>query len=108
MHRSNAPRRLAVGALAAAFALAVAVAGPWPDDAYVLRIDGLACPYCGYGIEKRFARHGAVATVEIDVERGVVIVTTEPGAGLSNAELRGIVHDAGFAMGEIVRRPAAD
>jgi len=87
---------------------ATALAADWPADAYVLRVDGLACPYCGYGIEKQFAKRAGVVDTDIDVERGVVIVLVSPGTRFPDGELRRIVHDAGFALGEIVQRPRGD
>ena len=80
-------------------------AAEWPDNAYVLRVDGLACPYCGYGIEKQFARKAGVRGTAIDVERGVVVVSVAPGTRFSDRELEQIVHAAGFALAAIVRRP---
>lgn len=84
----------------------VAVAAEqWPAAAYVLQVDGLACPYCGYGIEKQFHRHEGVERTDIDVENGVVVVSVSPATRFSDDELEQIVHDAGFELGSIVQRP---
>lgn len=80
-------------------------AGEWPADAYVLQVDGLACPYCGYGVEKQFSKLEGVEGTEIDLENGVVVVAVAPGTEFSNSELKRIVDDAGFALGGIKQRP---
>lgn len=107
--------RLAVllSALLVGFGL-LAAAGPsahaaeWPSNAYVLRIDGLACPYCGYGIEKQFTRQAGVQGTEIDIDKGVVVVSVETGTRFSDEELKQIVHDSGFELGGILHRPQGE
>lgn len=94
---------LALDLLAAAVGSAGGADGP--ADACVIRVDGLACPYGGYGIEKQFAQRRGVTETSIDLERGVVIVTVAPDIRFSDRELERIVHQAGFALGAIVRRP---
>lgn len=85
-----------------------AAAEHWPADAYVLRVDGLACPYCGYGVEKQFQRREGVVRTDIDMDNGVVVVTVAPGTRFSDDELESIVYDAGFELGGIAQRPAAE
>lgn len=80
-------------------------ADEWPSDAYVLQVDGLACPYCGYGVEKQFSRQEGVRGTTIDIEKGVVVVLVAPGTRFTDMELGQIIHDAGFELGEIVQRP---
>lgn len=80
-------------------------AAEWPAQSYVLQVDGLACPYCGYGIEKQFAGRDGVRGTEIHIEEAVVVVLVETGTRFSDSELKQIVHDAGFELGGIVHRP---
>ena len=80
-------------------------AAQWPADSYVLQIDGLACPYCGYGVEKQFSKQEGVKSTDIDIEKGVVIVSVTLGTELSDSELERIVDDAGFTLGGITQRP---
>lgn len=83
-------------------------AAEWPADAYVLQVDGLACPYCGYGVEKQFQKRDGVQDTEIDIEQGVVVVSVEAGTRFSDDELTQIVHDSGFELGAIVHRPQGE
>ena len=50
---------------------------------YQLRVDGLACPFCAYGIEKNFTRTEGVESVDIDLKNGLVIVNTAEGKKFS-------------------------
>ena len=48
-------------------ALVFSVAALAADKSYVLGVDGLACPFCAYGIEKRLNKVDGVTGVEVDV-----------------------------------------
>jgi len=66
--------------------------------AYVLQADGLACPFCAYGIEKQLGRIDGVATVSTDIESGTVTVTMNPGVNLTEDQAKEAVDRAGFTM----------
>jgi len=65
---------------------------------YQLRVDGLACPFCAYGIEKIFIRTEGVESVDIDLKNGLVIVNTLEEKKFSEDELKTIIDDTGFTM----------
>ncbi len=65
---------------------------------YDLRVDGLACPFCAYGIEKKFTKTQGVEKVNIDLKNGLVIVETVEGKIFSEDQLKKIIDDAGFTM----------
>lgn len=65
---------------------------------YQLRVDGLACPFCAYGIEKKLKRTDGVESLDIDINAGIVTVTMAEGASLTEAQARRIVEDAGFTL----------
>lgn len=65
---------------------------------YQLRVDGLACPFCAYGIEKELTRTDGVATIDIDINAGTVTVTMTEGATMTEAQADRIVKDAGFTL----------
>ncbi len=74
----------------------VAFAGP---TQYQLRVDGLACPFCAYGIEKELHRTDGVESIDIDINAGVVTVTMAEGGTMTEAQASRIVKDAGFTLG---------
>ena len=71
---------------------------------YTLQADGLACPFCAYGIEKQLTRIDGVESVETDVKSGTVVITMKPGATLDEADANRAVEAAGFTMREFRRK----
>ncbi len=68
------------------------------SNVYELKVDGLACPFCAYGIEKKLSRLEGVAEVEVDLKEGRVVVTMTEGKTLSEAHARKAVTEAGFTL----------
>ena len=66
---------------------------------YQLRVDGLACPFCAYGIEKELNRTDGVESIRIDINAGTVTVTMAEGGTMTEAQASRIVEDAGFTLG---------
>jgi len=65
---------------------------------YQLHVDGLACPFCAYGIEKSLSKQAGVKAVETDIRAGLVRVVMDEDAGLSEAQARAAVEAAGFSL----------
>jgi len=69
-----------------------------PRMKYTAQVDGLACPFCAYGIEKQLMRIKGVESVETDIKSGLVIIIMQPGAALHEADANRAVEAAGFTM----------
>ena len=65
---------------------------------YQLRVNGLACPFCAYGIEKELKRTDGVDGIEIDINAGIVTVIMTEGATMTETQASQIVKDAGFTL----------
>jgi len=65
---------------------------------YTLYADGLACPFCAYGIEKQLSKIEGLEDIGIDIETGTVILTMAEGATLEEATARKAVEAAGFSL----------
>ena len=65
---------------------------------YSLQVDGLACPFCAYGIEKKLSAIDGVEKIDVDIKQGQVIVTLANGASLSEDRARQAVTEAGFTL----------
>mgnify|MGYP000355561350 CR=1 FL=1 len=87
----------AMGALGAtsAFAGSANSAG---SHVYKLYVDGLACPFCAYGVEKKVGGLAGVKNVDINIDSGLVAVTMASGASLKKAAAKQAVSDAGFSL----------
>ncbi len=71
---------------------------------YDMRVDGLACPFCAYGIEKEFLKTAGVTSLDIDLKNGLVIVKTEDGKTFTEEKLKKIINDTGFTMKSLTEK----
>lgn len=104
-----------IGAIAAFLAVFLFMAS-WTAPAYsgdqnavyTLQADGLACPFCAYGIEKQLSTIEGVKSVDTEIKSGTVIVTMHDGASLDEAVAKEAVDAAGFTLREFKREGAAE
>jgi mercuric ion binding protein len=75
---------------------------------YQLRVDGLACPFCAYGIEKQLTRTDGVKDIAVDINAGTVTVTMAGGALMTRDQAKRVVKDAGFTLRDFSELPAED
>ena len=73
---------------------------------YRLQVDGLACPFCAYGIEKELTRTDGLESIDIDINAGTILVTMADGATMSEAQADRIIKDAGFTLRAFTELPA--
>lgn len=91
--------------------IAMAVAVLWNAAAfaagtlYELRVDGLACPYCAYGIEKKLKKTKGVEKIDIDLNKGVVRVNVVEGIKLTEPQMAKLINDAGFTLRGMTEKP---
>jgi len=81
--------------VAALLLLVMAQAAMAETTVYSIRVDGLACPYCAYGIEKKLNELEGVKFIDMDLEKGIVTVNTFD-LKLKDAQLKQLFQDAGF------------
>ena len=91
--RSKMMLRVFALLLAALWAMPV-----WAGEAYKLYVDGLACPFCAYGVEKKVGGLDGVERVDIDIDEGLVAVTMAEGSTLDEATAKRAVDEAGFTL----------
>ena len=72
---------------------------------YELRVDGLACPYCAYGIEKKLKKTKGVEQIDIDLNKGVVRVNVVEGIKLTEPQMAKLINDAGFTLRGMTEKP---
>ena len=70
---------------------------------YQLQVDGLACPFCAYGIEKKLTQTKGLENIDIDINAGTVTITMAKGASMSKSQAGQIVKDAGFTLRAFTR-----
>ncbi len=84
--------------LVLALTLLTATASLADSHVYKLYVDGLACPFCAYGVEKKVGGLDGVEKVAIEIEDGIVAVTLAAGATLDEATAKQAVDEAGFTL----------
>jgi len=84
--------------LGAVLSLAIASPALAGSHIYKLYVDGLACPFCAYGVEKQVGSLKNVEAIDILIDQGVVSVTMKPGTTLDQAVAKQAVSDAGFTL----------
>ncbi len=97
-----------LGTVLAAAVLATPGQAQETKPAYTVEVDGLACPFCAYGIEKQILALEGVQTVETDIKSGTVTVTMAPGLTLDEDAARKAVEAAGFTMRGFKRHGAGE
>lgn len=64
-------------------------------------VDGLACPFCAYGVEKKLNTLDAVQKMEVQLEEGRILLAFEEGASLAKEDIQKAVQNAGFTARKI-------
>jgi mercuric ion binding protein len=72
---------------------------------YRMRVDGLACPYCAYGIEKKLKAIDGVEKIDVNLDAGLVIVEVDEGVTLTGSQMKTLFQDAGFTYRSMTTRP---
>lgn len=89
--------------------LVVIVAPGWAgtEQKIVVRVDGLSCPFCGFGLEKKLKRIEGVQEVKLLVDKGLAELRLAEGKTVTEAEVRKAVEAAGFTPREVTFHGAA-
>jgi len=85
----------------APFAAAGAEAGT-----YRLYVDGLACPFCAYGVEKQIEQIDGVETLSTDIEKGRIAIEMGDHKTLAREDVEQAVRAAGFTFKRLEPAPA--
>ena len=71
---------------------------------FTLRIDGLACPFCAFGVEKKLLELPNVTGIEVLLDEGKIVLALREGAALDVAALDEAVSKAGFTARALLVR----
>ena len=61
-----------------------------------LMVDGLSCPFCAYGLEKKIKKIDGVEGLEVDLESGKVEIRFTNRGDVEIEKIEQAVRDAGF------------
>ena len=65
---------------------------------YLAEVDGLACPFCVYGIEKKLGQLDGVDKIESDLKAGKLRIHMKGNKTLTEAQVREAVKSSGFSL----------
>lgn len=67
----------------------------------LVRVAGMACPFCAYGIEKHLKALPGVQSARVNLGEGTAVLELRPGQKISDEEIGQAVQKAGFKASEI-------
>ncbi|MGO4920132.1 heavy-metal-associated domain-containing protein [Maribacter sp. IgM3_T14_3] len=65
-------------------------------DKFMVQVDGLGCPFCAYGLEKKFKEFKGIKNVKIDIETGDFSFSYPVEKALSLIDVEKQVENAGY------------
>lgn len=84
-------------------ALACAPAVHAGDNPIRVEVNGLVCDFCARALEKVFDKQPAVAEIDVDLGKKVILIHLKDGAEIDDALVSKLVTDAGYGVVEIIR-----
>ena len=71
-------------------------------DIYVkIKVDGLACSFCAYGLEKKLKKYQNAKDIEVNLQEGLAIFRVPGDKKPDEKKLKELVADAGFTAREL-------
>lgn len=65
----------------------------------VISVDGMSCPFCAFGVEKRLKTVNGTDEVTVDMKKGTATLVAEEGKSLEIGQIGKAVKAAGFTPG---------
>ncbi len=74
-------------------------------DQYTITVEGLGCPFCAYGLEKKFKEFKGIKHIKIEMETGVFTFSFPADKPLSVEQVKNQVEEAGYtAKSTVIKR----
>lgn len=64
-------------------------------------VDGMACPFCAYGVEKKLKKVDGVGSITIDMKKSTATLRAKNGQSINIAQIPEAVKESGFSLGKI-------
>ncbi len=64
----------------------------------MIKVEGLYCPFCSYGLEKQVKKIEGFKSVQINIKEGTAEIEFKPGVEVSEKDILTAVEDAGFDL----------
>ena len=67
-------------------------------DKYLVTVEGMSCPFCAHGVEKKVRKMTGVAFAAVDLKTSTVAIEMEDGAKPQEEAVKKAIMDAGFSF----------
>ena len=84
--------------LMAVFSLLLSLQALAAPPIYSAHVDGLACPFCVYGIEKKLGQLDGVEKIESNLKTGELSIQIRERKSLTEEQVREAVKSSGFSL----------
>ncbi len=81
------------------------LAVPWAQarvERVTVAVDGMSCPFCAFGVEKKLKGVKGVGSVTVNLKPGSATLSAREGASINVGQVPGAIKAAGFTPGAIV------
>lgn len=68
-------------------------------SALTVAVDGMACPFCAFGVEKKLKTVKGMESVAVDMKTGTASLTAGPAESIHFQEVPKAIKEAGFTAG---------
>lgn len=68
----------------------------WAQDQITVKVDGLGCPFCAYGLEKKFKDFKAIDQIKIKMETGIFTFSYPASEKIKIQAIQAKVIEAGY------------
>ncbi len=75
--------------------------GLFAENSVKAQVDGLSCPFCAYGLEKKLTTIDGVDSIKINIEQGLVTLIVQEDKTIKEEVIKEKIKEAGFTPGEI-------
>ena len=69
-----------------------------------LTVNGLVCDFCAQAIEKVFMRRDEVSGINVNLNKGQIVISSKANQYLNDDTLKTLILDAGYNLIEITRK----
>ncbi len=64
----------------------------------IIKVEGLYCPFCAYGLEKHMKKIEGFKDIQVNIKEGTAEIDFKPGTKVSKDDIEEAVDDAGFSL----------
>ena len=65
-------------------------------DKFTVQVDGMGCPFCAYGLEKKFKEVEGISKMQIEIETGILRFEVPSNKGMTIAQAEERVNASGY------------